>query len=201
MLLIVEDPRADNGCEGGVMSRSLPDRPNLEFLKKEAKTLLESMQRSAASVQLADAQHALARDYGFASWPTLKLHVESCAVSPLAGRWIADVARSKPHPANQFRSATIVFAVDGNTVNIADEFVDEAGKSERTRNTIQADGVAQAMDNGFVLTATWLARNDLETVATKNGEEVGRGRYTVSEDGRHLTIVSNGDQVIVLDRV
>ena len=183
------------------MSRNLPNRPSLEFLKKEAKTLLESMQRTDTGVQLADAQYALARDYGFDSWPKLKAHVESVAMSPFTGRWVADVARSKRHPANQFRSATMVFAVDGNTVNIADESVDEAGKTLRTRNTIEADGVARSMDNGYVLTATWLARNDLETVATKNGEEVGRGRYTVSEDGRQLTIVGNGDQVIVLDRV
>ena len=183
------------------MSRNLPDRPNLEFLKKEAKTLLESMQRTDTGAQLADAQYALARDYGFDSWPKLKAHVEAVAMSPLTGRWAADVARSKRHPANQFRSATIVFAVDGNTVNVADEFVDEAGTSVRTRNTIEADGVARSMENGFVVTARWLARNDLETVASKNGEEVGRGRYTVSDEGRHLTIVPNGDQVIVLDRV
>ena len=181
------------------MSRNLPDRPNLEFLKKEAKTLLESLQARDPAAQLADAQFALARDYGFDSWPRLKAHVEAAVLSPFAGRWIADMERSKRHPANQFRSATIVFTVEGNTVNIADQFVDEAGKAVRNRNTIHADGVARAMDGGFALTATWLARNDLETVATKDGEEVGRGRYTVSEDGRQLTIVSS-DQVIVLDR-
>ncbi|HJU41366.1 MAG TPA: hypothetical protein VJ691_01080 [Vicinamibacterales bacterium] len=184
------------------MSRNLPDRPNLEFLRKEAKAVLASMQQRDPEAQLADAQFALARDYGFDSWPKLKTHVESAtaAANPLAGRWIADVSRSKRHPANQFRSATIVFAVDGTTVSIADEFVDETGKTVRGRNTIEADGVARSMGNGFVVTATWLAPNDLETLATKNGEEVGRGRYTVSEDGRHLTIVSNDDQVIVLDR-
>lgn len=183
------------------MSRNLPARPSLEFLKKEAKALLESMQRADPGAQLADAQYALARDYGFDSWPKLRAHVEAVATSPLTGRWVADLARSKRHPANQFRSATIVFTVDGNTVNVADEFVDEAGKTVRARHTIEADGVPRSMDGGFVVTATWLARNDLETVATKNGEEVGRGRYTVSEDGRHLTIVSNGEQVIVLNRV
>jgi hypothetical protein len=182
------------------MSRNLPDRPNLEFLRKAAKARLESMQRRDAAAQLADAQFALAREYGFDSWPRLKAHVESLAVSPFTGRWVADVARSKPHPANPFRSATIVFAVDGNTVNIADEFVDEAGRTIRNRNTIAADGLAHAMDGGFVVTARWLARNDLEVVGTKNGAEIGRGRYTVTDDGRHLTIVSNGDRVIVLDR-
>jgi hypothetical protein len=182
------------------MSRNLPDRPNLEFLRKEAKARLESLQQGGAAAQLADAQFALAREYGFDSWPRLKAHVASLAVSPFSGRWVADVARSKRHPANPFRSATIVFSVDGTTVNMADEFVDEAGKATRNRHTVEADGVPRRMGRGFVVTATWLAPNDLETVATRNGEEVGRGRYTVSADGRRLTIVSNGDQVIVLDR-
>ncbi len=60
------------------MSRQLPEKPNLEFLKKEAKELLRSMGQG----KLADAQHALARDYGFASWPKLKAHVEALALQP-----------------------------------------------------------------------------------------------------------------------
>ncbi|MGD9724483.1 MAG: hypothetical protein AB7O59_24755 [Pirellulales bacterium] len=53
--------------------RQLPDRPNLRHLKDQAKDLLR--QGSAAS--LSKAQLALARDYGFPSWPQLKAHVES----------------------------------------------------------------------------------------------------------------------------
>ena len=59
------------------MARVLPARPNLEYLKNEAKDLLIDMQQSNPQAQLADAQFALARDYGFASWPKLKAHVES----------------------------------------------------------------------------------------------------------------------------
>jgi hypothetical protein len=33
-------------------------------------------------LQLADAQHLLAREYGFPSWPRLKTHVESLAKEP-----------------------------------------------------------------------------------------------------------------------
>ncbi len=61
------------------MSRELPSKPNLEFLRKQAKELLRDMQRENASAKLADAQHRLARDYGFASWPKLKEHVEEVA--------------------------------------------------------------------------------------------------------------------------
>lgn len=74
------------------MSRQLPAKPNLEHLKKQAKELLYDFQQGApaaierfhslastsalTSPKLADAQHVIARDYGFASWPKLKDHVE-----------------------------------------------------------------------------------------------------------------------------
>ena len=71
------------------------------------------MQRTDPAAQLADAQHALARDYGFASWPKLKAHVEAsmAGIGAASGRWVADVAQSKRHPANLFQRATIDFAV------------------------------------------------------------------------------------------
>ena len=59
------------------MPRDLPDRPDLEHLKKQAKALLRELRQRDANASLADALHALARDYGFASWPKLKAHVES----------------------------------------------------------------------------------------------------------------------------
>jgi ankyrin repeat protein len=73
------------------MSPALPARPSLEHLKKQAKELLHSVQAQdptaaerfrslgivPADAKLADAQHVVARDYGFSSWTTLKEHVES----------------------------------------------------------------------------------------------------------------------------
>jgi hypothetical protein len=59
------------------MSRTLPARANLDHLRKQAKDLLSELQRRTPGAKLADAQHVIARDYGFASWPKLKAHVES----------------------------------------------------------------------------------------------------------------------------
>ncbi len=75
------------------MSRDLPERANLEHLRKQAKRLLRDYQegrtaaverlRSLAPVghsgrpKLSDAQHAVAREYGFDGWPKMKDHVES----------------------------------------------------------------------------------------------------------------------------
>ncbi len=54
--------------------RPLPDRPNLRHLKDQAKDLLKIGQATS----ITDAQFKIARLYGFASWPMLKTHVESC---------------------------------------------------------------------------------------------------------------------------
>jgi hypothetical protein len=55
------------------MSRELPEKPNLDHLKKQAKALIHE----SANLKLADAQHAIAKEYGFASWPKLKEHVQA----------------------------------------------------------------------------------------------------------------------------
>jgi Ankyrin repeats (3 copies)/Ankyrin repeat len=60
------------------MSRQLPERPNLEFLKKQAKDL-----RATTDGKLADAQHALANEYGFPTWASLKSHVEALNRTPM----------------------------------------------------------------------------------------------------------------------
>src|SRR5688572_14402064 len=57
--------------------RRLPDRPSLEQLRKQAKEHLGILRAADPSVGLAAAQHALAREYGFDSWPALVHHVES----------------------------------------------------------------------------------------------------------------------------
>jgi len=77
------------------MSRSLPEQPNLEYLKKEAKDLLRGYRHGEAAAverlssqvasgsdpQLADTQYLIAREYGFESWAKLKLQVESVQAS------------------------------------------------------------------------------------------------------------------------
>ena len=57
----------------------LPDRPNLEYLKKLAKDRLHDLRRSDPSARLADAQLAVAREHGFASWRKLRAHLDTLA--------------------------------------------------------------------------------------------------------------------------
>lgn len=54
----------------------LPDRPDLEHLRKQAKT-----RRRERGIALSVAQHELALDYGFPSWPRLVRHVEALGLA------------------------------------------------------------------------------------------------------------------------
>jgi len=190
------------------MSRNLPPHPNLEHLKKQAKDLLHNLQQQNPNAKLADAQFALAREYGFASWPKLKSYVESLLIrvepenaNPFVGKWRANLSKSKRHPANQFQSAMIEFKVDGNTVTIIDAVIDESGHEVTANNTILVDGNEHPSENGngYVLVAKWNGPRVIETSATKDGLDVGWGKYEVSKDGKTLTI-SGDEQMIVLDR-
>jgi ankyrin repeat protein len=60
-----------------VSPRRLPERPSLEQLRKQAKDLRDTSRTADPSATLSDAQLALAREYGFDSWPKLVHHVES----------------------------------------------------------------------------------------------------------------------------
>ena len=75
------------------MSPELPARPNLEYLRKQAKALLANHEQQdpdalrrfgglanpprSGEAKLADAQHVIAREHGFESWSALKAHVEA----------------------------------------------------------------------------------------------------------------------------
>ncbi len=79
--------------------RTLPDNPDLEQQKTQAKELLAEFRAGAAEAQtrvraqlpdkpeiaLADAQFTIAREYGFPSWGEMKRHIEerSAAGSPI----------------------------------------------------------------------------------------------------------------------
>lgn len=51
---------------------ALPDRPSLEYLRKLAKDRLPDLRRADPRARLADAQRAVAREHGFASWRALR---------------------------------------------------------------------------------------------------------------------------------
>ena len=71
---------SDEPRESASGSPSLPDAPNLDWLRKQAKRQLEDLRASNPGAQLADAQFELAKQYGFSSWRTLKAHIDALTV-------------------------------------------------------------------------------------------------------------------------
>ncbi len=60
---------------------SLPDAPNLEWLRKQAKDRLKELRQANPEAKLADAQFDVAGRYGFSSWRALKAHIDSMTVA------------------------------------------------------------------------------------------------------------------------
>ena len=73
------------------MAQALPARPNLDWLRKTAKDQLRELRAQDPARKLADAQFALARQYGFSSWRALKAHVDQlhCTSSPVDDEEVA----------------------------------------------------------------------------------------------------------------
>ena len=81
------------------MSSDLPSRPNLEYLKKRAKERLRELQQKNPTAKLADAQHAIAREFGFLNWSQLKASVAAAGRAP-------DPAPASPPAASLFARFT-----------------------------------------------------------------------------------------------
>jgi len=59
----------------------LPEAPDLEWLRKQAKRRLDELRRANPEAKLAGAQFDLAKQYGVTSWRALKAHVDSLTVN------------------------------------------------------------------------------------------------------------------------
>lgn len=171
------------------MSRHLPPRPNLEHLRNQAKELLPSLQHRDPTSKLADAQYAIAVEYGFANWSSLKAHVDALTHdNPFVGTWVIDRTNSGQRPDTPVNPAALRFVVLDDTVTITDVVEDESGRKDRIVNTIIADGREHGAEHGYALTSRWRGAHVLEIVSTRDDHEVSRLTYTVSRDGKTLTI-------------
>ena len=181
------------------MSRQLPPNPNFDYLKKQAKELLAELLPEQPGLNLAGAQRLLARDYGFASWAALKVHVLDAPGRALAGTWRVNLAKSQQSPANLFRDATLQFTVAGGSVTIADVVMDENGRTSRNTNTLVVDGVAHGQQYGYSVMSRWMTPRHLRAAMTKDGEARGHVDYVVAADGRTMTLAT-ADSLILFER-
>ena len=163
--------------------RELPARPNLEHLKNQARTLLRQGLASDASAiarfaafgiitttpKLADALHIIAREYGFDTWPALKLHIDVASEEPVEALTAAIKANNpslvrevlirhpslksrinEPLPNYSFDTPPIVAAVQKENREIIDVLFDAgANVNQRTRWWAGSFGVLDCASSGL----------------------------------------------------
>ncbi len=147
------------------VSKKLPARPNLDHLRSQAKVLLPTLRTKDPGARLADAQLAVARTSGFASWPALSRYVRQ--LRGLEGDWHLDRLEidGERMPAPMLTSARVL--IDG------DRFRTES--PEATYDGIFTIDVERTP-----------AHIDIEFV---DGPEAGNRSYGVYElDGDRLTL-------------
>lgn len=128
---------------------------------------------------------------------------------PLTGSWIANLPESRRDLNHQFESATMRFEIDGDIVSLAYGGVNAKGRQEQAAQRLHADGHERVVPEAADVAATWtLDERALHSLGRRNGLDVGRASYRVSDDGRRMTATVTGidaagksfDQVIVFDR-
>ena len=188
------------------MSGTLPERANLEFLTKQAKDLLQDAKAGNAIAlerlrawgpaaaperpRLADCQHALAREYGFASWPKLKAHVEvlgatdpvealaaamktrqAAPVAEVLDRFPSVKARlNEPAPGAAFGATPLIVAVQQANHTLVDVLL-AAGANINQRSHWWAGGF-HVLEDDHGLADFLIARGAL--LDTKSAAQLGR---------------------------
>nr|WP_238345280.1 phosphotransferase [Actinopolymorpha cephalotaxi] len=125
----------------------MPDNPNLDFLRQEAKGLLGAMRETDPKAVLSDAQRAVADQYGFRTWPDLKAEVERRRSMPPA---------ADPALARDLAAAFDLGDVKAPLTPISYAFMGRRWRLETDRGVWQAGPVVEWMGNDHVARATEL---------------------------------------------
>ena len=130
--------------------------------------------------------------------------------NPFVGTWNANLAKSSRHENHQFKSAKMVFELDGDTLILKYSGINMAGKEEGSTRRLRPDNKEYPVDQapGYVEVTRYIGNHAIESAAKKDGQVVGLGKYEVSPDGKVLTATVKGvdgsgknfEQVIVFDR-
>ena len=129
---------------------------------------------------------------------------------PFAGKWRANLSKSKRDPNHLFKSLTLRFEISEDVVSVTYAGVNMSGSEESGTTKLYPDGkehpIAEAP--GIVQVSRWVGPRLLESVGKKDGKVVGQSTYEISSDGNTLTATIKGidgsgstfEQVIVFDR-
>ena len=115
------------------MSRSLPERPNLDHLKNEAKALLKTLRATNPAAKLTDAQRQLARDYGFPTWAELRVHVQNARSDDPLDAFLTAVQEQDRE------RMTRIFLANAQTIWRSIHAMAAIGQAEYVRDLVRAD--------------------------------------------------------------
>jgi ankyrin repeat protein len=134
--------------------QALPASPDLDWLRKAAKRRLAELRAGDPRARLHQAQLAVARDYGFASWRALKAHIDAVAparpehASVFAAARAGDVATVRRALAAGFDPATR--DADGRTIHqiakaLRHEAVELLARDAQQDSTVRPEPEARAL--------------------------------------------------------
>jgi hypothetical protein len=192
------------------MSLRLPARPHLDLLKRQAKAALRVGRRLHPEWRLADAQRALARGYGLASWKDLKQAIGSARRAREVAPRVASPGRAGAGPgseasttAHQFQGSWIARETSPDRVALEiTEIVDGllltqvvapiGGNVVASALLLGTDGHEQPLAIGEDprLRATWTDPQTLHTTVRRGDVTMAEGTYAVSRDGQTLSFTT-----------
>lgn len=193
------------------MSLSLPARPHIDLLKRQAKAALRVGRCLNPEWRLADAQRALARGYGLASWTNLKQAIGSARRLRQTAPKNASPGRAGTSPASQ-ASTTPPSRFEGSwiaretaTDRVALEIIEIVGGLLLTQVVapIGGDAVASSLllrtdghehqlplGDGLRVRAIWTDPQTLHTTVRRDDITIAEGTYAVSGDGQTLSVTA-----------
>jgi uncharacterized protein (TIGR03067 family) len=175
------------------LNKPLPSRPNLDHLRRQAKTLLARLtarepdavrlvqehlpdargksleQVLAAGYRLADAQSVIARSTGFASWPALARHVDQ--LRALEGVWAFGEFALEGRSVDAHASGQSCIVIDGDRFR-----VQSARSAYEGLFTIDVEQTPHQID--------------IEFVDGPNAGSVSRGVFVLRDDALVLALSS-----------
>jgi ketosteroid isomerase-like protein len=205
------------------MSLRLPEHPNLDVLRRQAKAVLRVGRLLHETWRLSDAQRALARGYGRSSWSELKESVKAegrrtfvgmqraaecvddgsraeppapASSNRLTGSWVSRSA-GQSHAALEVAESTDAFWLTQVDMAAVDGPV--AG-CLLLRVDGQEHGLGVNTNEHLRIKTFWVDERKLRTTVTHHGVTVSEGTYALSGDGEELTVVGASGQ-LVLHRV
>ena len=122
-----------------------------------------------------------------------------------AGRWVANIERSRLDPKFAFKSAHLEISVTDDRVTLSSTMVGPDGAEQKGTETLVADGreTKGTLTPGVMHVANWVGLYVLAFTASRDNRNFALMTYEVSPDGKTLTARSSGmlEQVVVFEKV